>query len=51
MNPYKRLEANLEKSDDLVRILLVVIALLAIFLVFQPSRTARLVAVLWWILP
>jgi len=49
--PLAQLEEELKASDHVVKIALVAVAVLAVVLVAQPSRTARLVAALWFLLP
>jgi len=45
------LEARLEASDALVRLLLVGVIGAALFLLLQPSRSLRLAGALWMTLP
>lgn len=48
---HRRLEARLAGSDDLVKAVLIGVILVSIFLLIQPSRTARLVGAAWLVLP
>lgn len=48
---YEKLEKNLEGSDPLVKLALVGVILVAIYLIMQPSRSARLLGALWFVLP
>ena len=52
MSWYRQLEDKLAGSDQVVKVVLVGVAILALFLaLFQPSRTARLAAALYFVLP
>jgi len=49
---YRGLEERLAASDQVVKVVLVLVAVLALSLAFfQPSRTARAAGALWFILP
>lgn len=48
---FNRLESQLAASDDLVKVVLAAVAVLAVVMILQPSRTARLATALWLVLP
>ena len=48
---YQSVEGELEGSDGLVRLTLLGVIVVAIFLIAQPSRSARLAGALWFVLP
>lgn len=48
---HRRLEGDLEASDQLVQLALIGVIAVSAFLLVQPSRTARLAGALWFVLP
>lgn len=48
---YQDVENKLEASDPLVKLALVGVIIVAIYLIIQPSRTARLAGALWFVMP
>jgi hypothetical protein len=48
---YHRVEDELQASDGLVRLALVGVIVVSIFLLVQPSRSARLTGALWFVMP
>lgn len=50
-NTYQKIEKKLEHSDPLVKLALVGVIIVAIYLIFQPSRTKRLLGALYFVLP
>jgi hypothetical protein len=48
---YHQVEGRLSGSDDLVKLALLGVIAVALFLIVQPSRTARLAGALWFVLP
>lgn len=48
---YEKAEAKLERSDPLVKLVLVGVIAVAVYMIVQPSRTKRLLAALYFVLP
>ena len=48
---YQHAEEELKGADDLVRLVLIGTIVVAVFLLIQPSRSARLAGALWFLLP
>ena len=48
---FHRTEAALAGSDQYVKAALVVVIIVAVFLLLQPSRTARLAGAAYFVLP
>ena len=48
---YRHVEGELEGADQLVRLVLIGTIVVAVFLLIQPSRSARLAGALWFPLP
>lgn len=48
---YEKTEKKLEGSDPLVKLVLVGVIAVAVYMIIQPSRTKRLLAALYFVLP